>query len=63
MSGVQFMVDNRGRRTAVVIDLRKNKTIWEDFYDRLMAQGRVREPRESLASVKARLQRMGKLNG
>lgn len=59
MSGVQFMIDDHGRKTAVVIDLRKNRDLWEDFYDRLLVQERAHEPRESLAEVKNRL-RLGK---
>ena len=60
MSGVQFMVDDHGRKTAVVIDLRKNRNLWEDFYDRLLVQERAHEPRESLAEVKNSLRRVGK---
>jgi len=56
MSGVQFMIDDHGRKTAVVIDLRKNRDLWEDFYDRLLVQERAHEPRETLAEVKNRLQ-------
>ncbi len=62
MKGVQFVVDERGQKTAVVIDLRKNRTLWEDFYDRTVAEERRGEPRESLASVKRRLHRQGKLS-
>jgi hypothetical protein len=46
------MVDERGQKTAAVIDLRKHAQLWEDFYDMLLAQSRIREPRESLASVR-----------
>ena len=53
--GVQFLVDEAGVKTAVVIDLRENSELWEDFYDRALARLRRREPRESLAQVKARL--------
>jgi hypothetical protein len=53
--GVQFLVDEDGEKTAVVIDLRKNSELWEDFYDRALARLRRREPREPLAQVKARL--------
>lgn len=59
MSGVQFIIDDHGRKTAVVIDLRKNRELWEDFYDRLLVQERAHEPRESLVEVKKRL-RLGK---
>ena len=57
MSGVQYIVDKRGKPTAVVIDLRKHRKLWEDFYDRSLSEARRNEPRESLESVKARLTR------
>ena len=57
VKGIQFLVNERGEKTAVVIDLRKNAELWEDFYDRALADSREREPRESLESVKAHLQR------
>ena len=53
--GIRFLVDEAGEKTAVVIDLRKNAGLWEDFYDRALARQHRREPRESLAQVKARL--------
>jgi hypothetical protein len=34
MSGISFMVDEKGRKTAAVIDLRKHEQIWEDFTTR-----------------------------
>ena len=49
------MVIERGRKTATVIDLRKHEQLWEDFYDKLLAESRAREPRERLKSVKRRL--------
>ena len=55
------MVDERGQKTAAVIDLRKHEQLWEDFYDTLIAKSRAREPRESLASVRQRLK--SRLNG
>ena len=51
------MVDERGRKTAAVIDLQQHGRAWEDFYDTLLAESRAREPRESLESVKRRLKR------
>ncbi len=63
MSGVQFVVDDRGHKTGVFIDLKKHAALWEDFYDVLLARKRAREPRESLASVKRQLLRSGKLRG
>lgn len=49
------MVDERGQKTAAVIDLRKHEQLWEDFYDTLLAKSRAREPRERLESIKRRL--------
>lgn len=57
MKGVQYLVDDRGERRAVVIDLKKQAELWEDFYDRALADSRREEPRESLEAVKARLAR------
>jgi hypothetical protein len=55
MKGVQFLIDDTGEKTAVVIDLRRNAALWEDFYDRALASRRAGEPRETLESVKERL--------
>ncbi len=55
MKGVQYLIDENGERTAVVIDLRKHGELWEDFYDRAVAESRKNEPRESLDSVKERI--------
>lgn len=57
------MVDERGQKTAAVIDLRRYGRLWEDFYDTWLAESRAHEPRESLASVKARLRLRGKGHG
>jgi hypothetical protein len=60
MRGVQYLVDDDGERTAVLIDLKKNAKLWEDFYDVAVARSRAKEPRESLESVKRRLGIRGK---
>ena len=54
MPGIEFLLDRKGRRKAVLIDLKKHKQLWEDLYDAYLAQRRRKEPRESLASVKRR---------
>jgi hypothetical protein len=61
VKGVQFLVDDRGKKTGVVIDLREYRELWEDFYDAALARARRKEPRESLSAVKRRLRRDGKL--
>jgi len=60
MRGVQYLVDDDGERTAVLIELKKNAKLWEDFCDVAVAKSRAKEPRESLESVKRRLGIRGK---
>jgi hypothetical protein len=60
MRGVQFLVDDDGEKTAVLIDLKKNAELWEDFYDVAVARSRAKEPRESLEDVRRRLRLRGK---
>jgi hypothetical protein len=61
VKGVQFVVNERGEKTAVVIDLKRHSEVWEDFYDATVARQRQGEPRKTLESVKRRLRRRGKL--
>jgi hypothetical protein len=51
IEGIQFVVNQRGEKTAVQIDLQRYGEIWEDIYDTLVAQERADEPRESLESA------------
>ena len=55
LKGVQFVSDMEGKKTAVLIDLRRCGLIWEDFYDVLMAEARKDEPRVPWEDVKKRL--------
>jgi hypothetical protein len=43
MSGIQFVTDEKGRKTAVLIDLKKHGAIWQDFWDGLVAESRRKE--------------------
>jgi len=52
MPGIEFLRDRKGRRKAVLIDLRKHKKLWEDLYDSYLVHSRRGERRESLATVK-----------
>lgn len=56
MKGIEFVIDDTGRRKAVLIDLEHYGEEWEDFYDALIARKREGEPRESLEEVRKRLQ-------
>ena len=61
MKGVKYVVDDKGEKTAVIIDLKKYGVLWEDFQDTMIARLRANEPRETFESVKKRLG--GKLVG
>lgn len=63
MKGIQYVTDEKGDKTAVVIDLKKHGYVWEDFYDTIIALERKNEPRESLEAVRKKLIRKGKLGG
>jgi hypothetical protein len=53
MTGIQFITDERGRKTAAVIDLKKHKALWEDIEDVLVSRSRRHEKRIPLDKVKA----------
>ena len=61
MRGVQFIVDETGRKTGVVLDLRKNPELWEDLFGLALVEKRKGEPRETFDAVKRRLVKTGKL--
>jgi hypothetical protein len=61
MTGIQFITDEAGEKTAVVIDLKKHKALWEDLQDVLISRSRRHEKRIPLAAVKADLIKRGKL--
>ena len=63
MTGIQFITDEKGRKTAAVIDLKKHRALWEDMEDVLVSRSRRHEKRISLERVKADLIKSGKLRG
>jgi phage baseplate assembly protein W len=63
MTGIQFITDAKGRRTAAVIDLRKHSALWKDIEDALISRSRRHEKRVPLEKVKASLIASGKLRG
>ena len=63
MTGMQFITDAKGRKTAAVIHLKKHKALWEDFEDVLVSRSRRHEKRIPLEKVKADLIKSGKLRG
>jgi len=63
MTGIQFLTDEAGRKTAAVIDVKKHRALWGDIADVLASRSRRQEKRISLAKVKADLVKSGKLRG
>ncbi len=63
MTGIQFITDEKGRKTAAVIDLKKHKALWEDIEDVLVSRSRRHEKRIPLDKVKSGLIKSAKLHG
>jgi len=61
MNGIHFVTDDKGRKVAVQIDLKKHRELWEDLEDVLVSQSRRHEKRIPLQKVKAGLIKSGKL--
>ena len=54
MNGIQFVTDEKGRKVAVQIDLRKHKALWEDLQDVLVSKSRRKEKSIPYEEYKAR---------
>ena len=63
MTGIQFITDEKGRKTAAIIDLKKHKALWEDIEDVLVSRSRRHEKRIPLDRVKADLIKSGQVRG
>ena len=61
MTGVQFVTDRKGRRVAVLIDLKKHEARLQDFWDGLISESRRGEVGIPLGKVKADLVKGGRL--
>ena len=60
MPGIEFLIDRKGRKKAVLIDLKKHKGLWEDLFDAYVAHRRRNEAREPLARVKRMIEAKAK---
>ncbi len=47
MTGIQYLTDENGHKTAAVIDLKTHKALWEDIQDVLVSK--ARKPEKSVA--------------
>jgi hypothetical protein len=63
MTGIQYLTDEKGRKTAAVLDLKIHRELWEDLQDVLVSKSREHEKGVPLAKVKAELIKRGKLRG
>jgi hypothetical protein len=61
MTGIQFVTDEKGRKVAVQIDLKKHGELWQDIEDVLVSRSRRHEKRIPLEKVKEGLIKSGKL--
>jgi len=61
VGGIQFLTDEKGTKTAAVIDLKVHKALWEDIADVLVSRSRRHERGVPLERVKAGLIASGKL--
>lgn len=61
MRGVKFLYDARGKRTGVLIDLERNRALWEDLFDVALVRTRARERSVAWKTVRRRLERQGRL--
>ena len=63
MNGIQFVTDAKGRKVAVLIDLKKHGVRLQDFWDGLISEKRRKEKGIPLEKVKADLIKRGRLRG
>ncbi|MCL4706319.1 hypothetical protein KJ068_14210 [bacterium] len=54
-NGFRFLIDEKGDKTAVLIDLNKHRRLWEDFYDLMMIEARRNDPRMDWKTAKKQL--------
>ena len=56
MEGVQFLVNEEGEKTSVLIDLNEWGDLWEDFYDIIISRSRQDESEVSWDELKAEIE-------
>jgi hypothetical protein len=62
MNGIHYVTDEKGRKVAVQIDLKKHRELCQDIEDVLVSRSRPNEKRIPLEKVKAALLTRGKLS-
>lgn len=62
MKGVQYFFDEHGEPKVVLIDVKKNPELWEDFRDFLAIRERSNEPSIPFEKVKEDLRKRRKIS-
>ncbi|GBF81445.1 hypothetical protein AsFPU1_2858 [Aphanothece sacrum FPU1] len=57
---IQFVVDEKGEKKAVLIDLNEWGELWEDFYDIAVSRARKNELEISWEDLKAEIEQESK---
>jgi CTP:phosphocholine cytidylyltransferase-like protein len=63
MTGIQFITDDKRRKTAVLIDLKKHARLWEDFWDGLVSESRRKEKSIPYQQYRANRMKHGRPRG
>jgi hypothetical protein len=61
LTGIQFVTDEKGRKVAVQIDLRKHGAKLEDFWDGLISESRRNQKGIPFENIKADLVKRGRM--
>ena len=59
--GIQFVTDEKGRKVAVQIDLKRYGSVLQDFWDGLISESRRKEKGSPPEKIKADLVKHGRL--
>jgi len=52
IKGIEYIVDDKGKKKSVILDLEMWGDNWEDFYDILVSESRRDEPNISWEKLK-----------
>lgn len=63
MEGLSYIVDEKGRKRAVVVDLSRHGDLWEDVYDAMIAETREGEERLDWEAVRTKKAGAGRKKG
>jgi len=55
MKGIQYVIDDTGKKTAVILNLEEWGELWEDIYDVLVSESRRGEPTVPWEELKAEI--------